>query len=544
MRRNRWFGHGRAGPVAMIGVGLLTAALGASAASGEQKTTEDGERSAYETPELLYQCETESGRQDMRVRVGLSLPESGSVSTPIKPTEVTVDMTLPEPVVGDVAENGVSEVVGRTMLAVRVRDSGESAESESRVVQFSDLAVPVTPLPQNAPLTLTATGEAPAITPAAAGEMAVSADRLTLLLTSEPPGSAPGSGDGGTDGDTGGAGEDDGSGDDNEPGGRSTAPETGTSPGNGNVSAGGGGAASAVAADRPATGPARAMLTPACTPAPDQDTTIGTVPIAGDAEGPSGDSEASSGDGTSESGDPSGRPAPLDNVAQQGAVPPECESLKEGWTALCAYIGGYTNVDGLRAATRIEPGITNLSLGNFGLCADGSGDFCQSGLAQVNEDGNLRFPPTRNSFHAFDFMPTEATVELTQLNTMELQIRFNPGNNDDGSVVAHAEMSLRLYDVTVNGVPLDVGDECRTADPLLVKLTANYPGDYSANLGGTLDGYVDIPPFSGCGVGEDLDPLMNGLIEGEGYYVKFTQGAVCSISQETGCPPQAPELKR
>ena len=56
--------------------------------------------------------------------------------------------------------------------------------------------------------------------------------------------------------------------------------------------------------------------------------------------------------------------------------------------------------------------------------------------------------------------------------------------------------------------------------------------------------YTDIPPFTGCGVGEDLDPLLTGLISGKDNYVKMTQGAICDIRTERTCPPAPPELQR
>ncbi len=263
-----------------------------------------------------------------------------------------------------------------------------------------------------------------------------------------------------------------------------------------------------------------------------------------------------SGDGTTEPGTDAEKPehhpgAPLDGgrvgtSAQAADIPEDCVDFADLNNAWCAYLGGYTNVDRMGAAMRIDPGIVNLALPIIGPCNDGSEWFwfCQTARAELRHNGEKKLPPTRNSFHAFDFMPNEATVELTQIGDMEIEVRAQVVAPYDGSVIARATLSVRVYDVTVNGVALDVGENCRTQEPITVALTADYPGDYTPATGGFLDGYTDIPPFSGCGVDGDLDPLLTGLISGKDNYVKMTQGQICDIRTERYCPPVPPELQR
>ena len=52
---------------------------------------------------------------------------------------------------------------------------------------------------------------------------------------------------------------------------------------------------------------------------------------------------------------------------------------------------------------------------------------------------------------------------------------------------------------------------------------------------------MTIPPFTGCGVSEDLDPLITGLVSGGGNFVKLTQGSICTLTgSNNGCPPEEP----
>lgn len=101
-------------------------------------------------------------------------------------------------------------------------------------------------------------------------------------------------------------------------------------------------------------------------------------------------------------------------------------------------------------------------------------------------------------------------------------------------------MSLRIYDVRVNGVPLDVGPNCRTSSPLDVQMKGTKP-EYTVNDGGILRGTFKIPPFTGCGVGEDLDSLFTASISGPDTppynYIKLVQGRPCILTTHRNCTP-------
>ncbi|HEX4705166.1 MAG TPA: hypothetical protein VH352_23760, partial [Pseudonocardiaceae bacterium] len=88
---------------------------------------------------------------------------------------------------------------------------------------------------------------------------------------------------------------------------------------------------------------------------------------------------------------------------------------------------------------------------------------------------------------------------------------------------------IGLGGVDVNGTPLDVGSGCRTARPAAIRI--NGP----MNLLGTSHFVATfmVPPFGSCGVGENLDPLFDGLVAGPGNELDTTLTFRCSADT---CP--------
>ncbi len=112
-------------------------------------------------------------------------------------------------------------------------------------------------------------------------------------------------------------------------------------------------------------------------------------------------------------------------------------------------------------------------------------------------------------------------------------------------------LRLRVTDLEVNGVSLDVGSGCRTEQPLRSTDPdpANHPGDhlvlygkgeqkygedatgYMLLTGGPLAGEATIPAFTGCGSGrENLDRLLTASVSGPGNHIKQIQGQTCTPS--------------
>lgn len=497
MKPTRFARPRRAVPTAVLGAAVLAGVFGVPSASGGQPAP-DGERLGHESPELVYLCDTGTERYEAKVSIGLSLLATSSAGTSVEPTDVAVRLALSESAVAALIERGATSVTGSARFHAEVTTSAQD-DAVPRVLAFPEADITSTSLPDSGELRVTAAGVGPEITPEAPGELTLSAGRLNLILGWEPEPSVP----------------EDGSDADPESADDPEVPDDGAE------------------TDVPA-------MAFDCAPKPGQDTTIGGFTVHGAPPGESEDGRSAPTPG-GESSSPGDRTTSKGELAQ-GEIPDECEQIRDEGVAWCAYIGGYSNIDSLDAASRIEPGIMNLSVGSAMLCEDRPG-FCQKTIGELNYQGKNQFPPSRNHFHAFGFMPNSAMVELSQLGPMEIEIFFLPTPPYDGLVTANVDMSIRIYDVEVNGTPLEVGDSCRTAEPMRVVLTATYPS-YDVDSGGVLDGFTDIPPFSGCGKNGELDALMTGLISGEEYYVKMTQGAICELRNGNGCPPPVPVLQQ
>lgn len=264
----------------------------------------------------------------------------------------------------------------------------------------------------------------------------------------------------------------------------------------------------------------------ACTPEEGQDQVLATVPLV------------SPGTGEAPRKQPEKRAA-----LPAGEAPPDCRVLQEeGWQfSGCLYMNGFSNVRKLGGAAVLndpeaaEPALTNVK---YNLVPGPTG---------LGVDVRFRFhEPLRSktTFLTFDFMPTTATMEIDQVGLgTQTAAPYEKGQTRQ-HVQSKMRVSIRLYDVSVNGTPLEVGDHCRSARPVDVTL-ADAPGADITNIvkGGASDGSFEIPPFKGCGVGEDLDPLFTGAVSGPGNYLKITQGAICGLAAAT-CPPAMPELER
>ncbi|MWA07162.1 hypothetical protein F8568_043870 [Actinomadura sp. LD22] len=261
----------------------------------------------------------------------------------------------------------------------------------------------------------------------------------------------------------------------------------------------------------------------ACTPAQGQAGVLAAVPIAADG---------------------AAQPPKRTAAVPAGEAPPDCQDLKEpGWLISgCVYMNGYANVRKLAGATVLNdpagpaPALTNVEYNIVPNLPTGTGT-----------DVRFRFhEPLRSKagFLTFGFMPTTATMEMDQVGLgTETSEPYEKGQTRQ-HVQARMRVTIRLYDVKVNGTPLDVGPHCESSRPADIAL-GDAPGAGITNIvkGGTLDGSFEIPPFRGCGSGEDLDPLFTGAVSGPGNYVKVSQGTICGRAAAT-CPPAMPELKR
>ncbi|MEU8803362.1 DUF6801 domain-containing protein [Spirillospora sp. NPDC048819] len=274
-------------------------------------------------------------------------------------------------------------------------------------------------------------------------------------------------------------------------------------------------------------------LAATCSPSGEQDLTLATVPVrAGKAPAPRTAAAPEAG--------PPAAEAP-------GGTPPECGTYTgptDDWMPGCVYLSGFSNVAKLKGATVLndpelaEPALTNMIY----MITKTGASVRQRFVAPLR---------STSTFLTFGLMPTTATMEMTQ---RPLKPGDPDGPQDYGtfdavsdlqtgiqSVSAHMRMSIRIRDVKVNGTPLDVGANCRTATDADITLKGQMPNILQ---GGVVEGTFTVPAFRGCGVGEDLDPLLNGSVAGPGNLLRVTLGSTCIPFADISCPPVLPQPSR
>jgi hypothetical protein len=285
-------------------------------------------------------------------------------------------------------------------------------------------------------------------------------------------------------------------------------------------------------------------VTLSCIPDTDQRAGLAVVPVSDD------DTVATPENPTVETPEPEievGKPSDESSpFAALGTPPPECHPIgpPPGVTSFqshCANAAGYANVAKLKASVLQPTTLVNVSAGAFVIRCDGVlGKFCSTNTMEPNYQGRAEFPPASGSFFSLGLVPTTGSMQMTPVGPVVIDIWFQ---GTAGQVTARLKVNVRIFDARINGVPFDVGPNCRTATPLDVVMIAT-PAQYSLTNGGVLTGTITIPPFSGCGATENIDPLFTALVSGPGNYLKMTQGKVCSLGNGVNCPPEVPIPKR
>lgn len=278
-------------------------------------------------------------------------------------------------------------------------------------------------------------------------------------------------------------------------------------------------------------------------------------------------------------------PPPIDLPGYQACVnnPQDYKGFLQG----SAYVAGWSNASKLGGSTHLgspAPALASGSgTGGSGLTGEGwvsaspfplasnSWEYgCGVAKFQLDYQGRREFPPLQATFLGFGFMPVTATVQLTQVGsvpvtTIALQRKVPPADLPQAfdftpsTVVSTSDVSLRLSDVKVNGVSLDVGGNCHTTGPLTSPNPINYnglvltggdqPGDplpwYAVSgggiyAGGALAGEATIPPFTGCVTpgGDNLNALLDSSVSGPGNYVRLTVAPLCYQLSAVGTATQ------
>lgn len=238
--------------------------------------------------------------------------------------------------------------------------------------------------------------------------------------------------------------------------------------------------------------------------------------------------------------------------------PAGCARIKQVGNGVptCAYLTGFSDVAKLIGAAFLQfrapakPALVNVDFAErFKI---GSGTVTEHSTGELFYRGRHELPSVSATFLAFGFVPVRATIHLTELGTITIvSVSGVAAPPFPITVIARSKVLLRVSNVRVNGVRLDVGRGCRPAAPLRLVLVArgvntSPPRGYTVPTGGALSGKVTIPPFIDCGVTQNLDPLLTGTISGRGNFVKLTQGKLCGPSQPQNfvCPPPVPKPER
>ena len=243
--------------------------------------------------------------------------------------------------------------------------------------------------------------------------------------------------------------------------------------------------------------------------------------------------------------------------ARRSGIPRQCGDIKVtgSGVATCAYVTGYSDVAKLIGAALLQPrspakqGLVNVAFAEKAITTPKL--LIEKSAAELFYRGHHELPPITATLLAFGFVPVSATLHLTELTVITIvSVSGRVAPPYPITVTSKTKIALSVTNVRVNGVPLNVGASCRTATPITLVLIGkgqNLPPEgYTVPSGGALTGDATIPPFTGCGVTENLDPLLTGSISGRGNFVRFIQAPLCAPSQPSlyACPPPAAKPSR
>jgi hypothetical protein len=448
---------------------------------------------------LNFACGFPSGTHQVSTRVAATFPATATAGQPIQPTGAGIGVTVPSSVISYFRGLSASDVRLSAALGTVVAAKGTLA-----TVAWQRLVSPVTALPAQGSVAMTAAGTVPTVTIGAAGTATFSVTGLSLVFSPEK-------------------------------------------------------------ADGQATDPASVLVE--CKLDAGQNTTLAEVPVTGtvNTPHPGGIKVGSQPGGPPQHGPVRSTKSPCPPLPKGGLKlnprfpPPQPpKRLRNKPTHQsevgCAYIAGFSNVRKLHESALVGPGLAKLDIG-VTIYLDQPPTrkhnyFQQRSAGQLIFDGKPELPPANATLLAFGFMPVSATLQLSEIGTINavsigpaLPSLCRPVNSCPTVTTVSSRVRLRIYNVQVNGVPLDVGPNCQTKDPFDIILTGTTPF-YLIQSGGELSGTVNVPPFTQCGVGENLDSIFTASVSGPGNSVLLTQGGPCFVIGLFGCPPCKPIPQR
>jgi Family of unknown function (DUF6801) len=511
-RTARRFPRAAARALALAGV-LAVSGIAAGTASATGGDQAPGTPSVTAT--LGYRCHFPSGTRQVGVTVAVSVPSTGRPGRPIRPTGARLTIALPQAAISDLARLDSTTVSAQAELSVDAAD-GPSGTS----VLWPAASGRAARMPARGGLVLRTSGQVPSITPTLPGHVTLTAAGLSLTLTPGQANAVPGSPPAPV------------------PAGGSNQGTTGPNPDS---------------TPAPSSGTA---LRVTCELAKGQQAILATVAVTGAAaRHPPRSAAVTLCPGFPKNGlklnprfPPPKPPHPIKPVSAPNPG--------------CAYTDGYADARKLKGAALLQPGLTFVDLFVRVLTDfNPKVNYAQfDNAAQLNFHGLHEFPPSTATFLTFGFVPTTATIALIEHGTINI---FAVGPANKGFCKPHqpcatiatvaSRLSVKILPgtVRVNGVPLDVGSHCESApfDAIVTGSDESNP-PYIVTTGGPLTGMVNIPKFSHCGAGEDLDPIFNAAISGPRNFNLLTQGGVCFVlgggtcDNKTGLPVPPTPLRK
>jgi hypothetical protein len=212
--------------------------------------------------------------------------------------------------------------------------------------------------------------------------------------------------------------------------------------------------------------------------------------------------------------------------------------------ANCSRLSGFVNMKKVGAAAPIGAE-TRIRL-PYVVYNDRTNNYIQQrGVAQALA------VDSRVSILGFGFMPTTVSTQVRQApgpasagNSLgnfrgDLWNQISLPTTAENTAWVRTYVDVKAKDALVNGTPINLGPNC-TAKPVLLKMSSYLGDDHIGKSvftnGGTYTAAnLTIPSFTGCGVGEDLSPLLTATAAGSGNYVSLESGKWCPLG--TGPDP-------
>ncbi|MEV3922546.1 DUF6801 domain-containing protein [Actinomadura coerulea] len=158
--------------------------------------------------------------------------------------------------------------------------------------------------------------------------------------------------------------------------------------------------------------------------------------------------------------------------------------------------------------------------------------------------------PTPATVLGFGFMPTRAVAKTIptrapgsgetdpvtgNIRAIQMLDPYSALENapERQELRASAYVRVKAGSAEVNGVPIALGDKCMTAPTLFS--AQGFLGTRRSGPTQYLDGQtiiaedLEVPAFSGCGVGEDISPILTATVSGSGNYANAASGRWCDV---------------